>query len=232
MILLIFIISLTMPLISYSQESSITSRLSSANQLLLEESNISQGLGFSLAMVTRLDMGMMLDVGALPFEYGLFSVSSLELYLPSPSKTRFLATFRFSTPFSKPDLYNPIYVGLHQQRLGWGIGLSHSFLDQRNQQGRGWMLAFQILTTFDYLFMDKFNWGDYTPITESRTMCRLELGIRINRFVAKHLAFVTGIDVSAGMTRGYQKELIGTVPFHTRYYRGIFTIGVTAGIMF
>ncbi|MGL5956599.1 MAG: hypothetical protein ACRC0X_08415 [Brevinema sp.] len=247
MLLLVWMMIISMPVISYSQNRSVESGLSPAAQLLVEQAKQnpagktikSRSLGFNLAITSRFDGGMMMDIGSLPFEYDFFNVTSLEFYFPSYHKTRLLATFRFSTPLLIHDYCNPLRTGLYQQRLGWGIGFSHTILDNRDLQGRGLMLAFQMLTAFDYLFLDYGDLVSNSPITEYRTMYRLELGMRINKFVAKNLALVLGFDMSGGMARGVMNHAIGNDGYpleplkpYGRYYRGVFTLGVTAGIMF
>ncbi len=235
---LLLMLIFTVP--SYSQ-----GNLSPEAKLLVQQAqtqNSSQtpnrSLGFNVGVTTRFDGGVTFPLYGYSADFSLFNVTALEFYIPVSRGTQFLASFRFSTPMAI-DYYND-YDGLYKMRLGFGLGAANTLFDKRNSRGVGMLVTSVSSFAMEFIFLnyDLDRYEDYVLLGNYVTY-RFETGVRYNYFIHRNLAFVVGFETGIGIATGYQSRRVDTDGYpiepleaYGEYSRGIYTFGVTVGLMF
>ncbi|MDK2818772.1 MAG: hypothetical protein KFW21_04915 [Spirochaetota bacterium] len=165
-------------------------------------------------------------------ETGIFNTTAFEFYMPalaSTPNTRFLLSMRFSMPIPETITGDSIFTC----RLGYGIGFSSIFFDQRNKKGQGWTGAVNLL------FGQDFDILSIEYIKNVVIINRIDLGMRWNYFVNRNFAFVFGLDIGGGFYFDrYNRQITNYGYLLDDYYfdipilAGIVNIGLTVGFMF
>ncbi len=236
---LLLMLIFTVP--SYSQRG-----LSPEAKLLVQQAQAqnndktpNRSLGFNVGVTTRFDGGVTFPLYGFDVDFSLFNVTALEFYIPVSKTTQFLASFRFSTP-TVEDYYND-YDGLYKMRLGFGLGAASTLFDRRNSLGVGMLVTSVSSFAMEYMFLndDLDRYENYTLLGGSYVTYRFETGVRYNYFIHKNLAFVVGFETGIGLVTGYQSQRVDTDGYpiepleaYGAYGRGIYTFGITVGLMF
>ena len=165
-------------------------------------------------------------------EIGIFNTTAFEFYMPalaSTLNTRFLLAMRFSMPITETITGDSIFT----YRLGYGIGFSSIFSDQRNKKGQGWTGAVNLL------FGQDFDMLSIEYIKNVIMINRIDLGMRWNYFFNRNFAFVFGLDIGGGFYFERYKRQIVTYEYFLDNFSvdviapaGIVNIGLTVGFMF